>query len=208
MKNNDFNDIVANRSAIKVYDKDVKISRQEMLEMINEAVRAPSAVNMQPWRFVVVDTPEGKATIRPLVKYNTRQCDTSAAMIFLFGDMQCYEKAEQIYATAVAKGFMPQKVKEELMAGFMPIYQKASRQTMNDIVKVDSSLAAMQFMLVARAHGYDTNPMAGFQKKKIAEALGLDAERYVPVMMISVGKADYKPHPTVRLDAEEVTFFR
>ena len=33
---------------------------------------------------------------------------------------------------------------------------------MNDIVKVDSSLAAMQLMLVAKQHGYDTNPIGGF----------------------------------------------
>lgn len=30
---------------------------------------------------------------------------------------------------------------------------------MNDVVKVDSSLAAMQFMLVARDHGYETNQL-------------------------------------------------
>ncbi len=208
MKNNDFADIVFNRSAIKVYDKNVKISRQEMLEIINQAVRAPSAVNMQPWRFVVVDSAAGKRIIRPLIKYNTRQCDSSAAMIFVFGDMQCYQKAEQIYSTTVAKGFMPEHVKNELMDGFMPFYQNASKQTMNDIVKVDCSLAAMQLMLVARAHGYDTNPMSGFEKSKIAEALGLDADRYVPVLMISIGKADYKPHGTIRLPAEEVTTFK
>ena len=55
---------------------------------------------------------------------------------------------------------------------------------------VDSSLAAMQFMLAARAHGYDTNPIAGYDAKKAATALGLDPERYVPVMAIAVGKAD------------------
>ncbi len=36
---------------------------------------------------------------------------------------------------------------------------------MNDVVKIDASLAAMQFMLVARAHGYETNPIGGFEEK-------------------------------------------
>lgn len=48
----------------------------------------------------------------------------------------------------------------------------------------------MQFMLTARAHGYDTNPIAGYDAKKAATALGLDPERYVPVMAIAIGKAD------------------
>ena len=60
---------------------------------------------------------------------------------------------------------------------------------MNDVVKVDSSLAAMQFMLVARDHGYETNPIGGFEADQLAEAFGLDKDRYVPVIILSIGKA-------------------
>ncbi|QLB13313.1 pentatricopeptide repeat protein [Bisgaardia hudsonensis] len=208
MKNNDFQDIVFNRTSIKVFDENVKIERKEMLEMINEAVKAPSSVNIQPWRFVVVDTPEGKDILRPLVKFNTRQNDTSAAMIVLFGDMKCHEKAEEIYSRMVNKGLMPQEVKEQLMAMFIPEYENAPKNIMNDLVLIDSSLAAMQFMLVARAHGYDTNAIGGFEKDKIANALGIDKERYVPVMIIAIGKANYQSHGSIRLDAEEITTFK
>ena len=37
---------------------------------------------------------------------------------------------------------------------------------MKDIVNIDSSLMAMQLMLTAKAHGYDTNPIGGFDKRK------------------------------------------
>ncbi|MGC2933452.1 nitroreductase family protein, partial [Enterococcus faecalis] len=47
---------------------------------------------------------------------------------------------------------------------------------------------AMQFMLVARAHGFETNPFGGFEAEKFAETFGLDQVRYVPVMILSVGK--------------------
>ncbi len=208
MKNNNFSDIAFNRQSIKIYDEDVKINHEEMLEMINEAVKAPSAVNMQPWRFVVVDTQEGKDILRPLVRYNTRQNDTSAAMIVIFGDMKCYEKAEDIYSRTVEQGLMPEEVKQELMAVFMPEYESAPRDIMKDMVLIDSSLVAMQFMLVARAHGYDTNPMGGFEKDQIADALGMDSERYVPVMMVSIGKANYTSHGSIRLDAKEITTFK
>ncbi len=208
MENNNFEDIVFNRKSIKVFDENTKIDRATMLEMINKAVTAPSSINMQPWRFVVVDTPEGKDTLRPLVKYNTRQNDTSSAMIVLFGDMKCHEKAETILDRTIAKGLMPKEMKEEFMNTYVSMYDNVPTQVMNDIVKIDSSLVAMQFMLVARAYGYDTNPIGGFEEDKIAEALGLDAERYVPVMMIAIGKANYTAHGSVRLDAEEVTTFR
>ena len=48
----------------------------------------------------------------------------------------------------------------------------------------------MQLMLVARAHGYDTNAIQGYNSKVAAEKLGLDPERYVPNMAIAIGKAD------------------
>ncbi len=208
MKNNNFEDIVYNRQSIKVFDENTKIDRAEMLEMINKAVKAPSSINMQPWRLVVVDTPEGKDILRPLVKFNTRQNDTSSAMIVLFGDMKCHEKADVILSRMVEKGFMPEKMKEQFLNTYVPFYDSLPKQAMNDIVKIDTSLMAMQLMLVARSYGYDTNPMGGFEKDKIAEALGFDSERYVPVMIIAIGKSNYTSHGSIRLDAKEITTFK
>lgn len=81
-------------------------------------------------------------------------------------------------------------------------------EEMNDVVKIDSSLAAMQFMLVARAHGYDTNPIGGFEADKLAEAFGLKKDRYVPVMILSIGKALEEGYNSIRLDAKEFTTFK
>ncbi len=207
MKNNDFNDVVFNRRSIKTYDTNVKISRDEMLEMIKEATLAPSSINIQPWRFVVVDSKEGKDTLRPLVRFNQSQNDTSSAMVVLFGDMECIKNADKIYSKAVDKGLMLSEVKEQLLSTFVPFYENASRQKMNDMVKIDCSLAAMQFMLVARHHGYDTNAIGGFDEENITKALNFDESRYVPVMIISIGKADCEAYGSVRLEADEVTTF-
>ena len=127
MENNNFKDVVFNRHSVKVFDKNVKISHEEMLEIIKEATKAPSSVNMQPWRFVVVESEEGKEKLRPLVNFNTRQNDTSSAMILIFGDMKCYEKAEEIYGSAVEKGFMTEESKKEAMEFFVPFYKNASK---------------------------------------------------------------------------------
>ncbi|MDO5018046.1 MAG: nitroreductase family protein [Lagierella massiliensis] len=206
--NNDFKDIVFNRHSVKVFDENYKIPQDEMLQIIKEATKAPSSVNLQPWRFVVVESEEGKQKLRPLIRFNQRQNDSSSAMILIFGDMRCYERAEEIYGTAVRQGIMPEDVKKELMDFFMPAYMGASKQKMNDIVKIDCSLAAMQLMLVARAHGYETNAIGGFEEDLIAEAFDLDKERYVPVLIIAIGKGQYDSHETVRIEPEDVTIFK
>ena len=206
--NNDFSDITFGRKSIRAYDETVKISHEEMLAMIQEATTAPSSVNFQPWRFVVVESAEQKEVLKPLVKFNALQNDTSAAMVLCFGDLACYELGETIYDIAVSEGKMPQDVRDRQLASIVPMYQSLSTAQMNDIVKIDTSLAAMQFMLVARAHGYDTNPIGGFDSDKLAETFGLDKNRYVPVMIISIGKAAEAGYQSVRLPAETITEFK
>ena len=208
IKTNDFNEITFGRKSIRAYDETVKISQEEMLEMIAEATKAPSSVNMQPWRFVVVESDEAKAKLLPLVRFNGSQNNTSSAMILIFGDMNCHEYGEEIYGQAVAEGKMPSEVRDQQLAAILPYYQNFTKQEMNDVVKIDSSLAAMQFMLVARAHGYDTNAIGGFEADQLAEAFGMDKERYVPVMILSVGKAVDQGYESVRLAADKVTTFK
>ncbi|HBB1900259.1 TPA: nitroreductase family protein, partial [Enterococcus faecium] len=136
-----------------------------------------------------------------------RQNDTSSAMVMIFGDMQCYEYGEEIYNQAYESGKMPKEVRDQQLAAIIPYYKSFSREEMNDVVKVDSSLAAMQFMLVARDHGYETNPIGGFEADQLAEAFGLDKDRYVPVIILSIGKAVEEGYESVRLAPEKITMF-
>lgn len=204
---NDFSEIVFKRRSIRSFDQDVKIPREEILQMIDEATSAPSSVNMQPWRFLVVDTDEGKEKLKPIVSFNQLQNETSAAMILVFGDMKSQEHAEKIYGKAVQEGKMPEEVKEKQLSSIVPMYDNASNEEMTKIIHIDASLAAMQLMLVARAHGYDTNAIGGFDKDNTAEAFGLDKDRYQPIMILALGKANEEGYDSVRLDAEFITTF-
>lgn len=206
--NNDFASIVKGRRSVRHYDEHIKISKEELSEIISEASLAPSSANMQPWRIVVVDTPEGKEKLRPLMRFNTLQNDTSSAMVIIFGDTQSYLHVEEIYNTAVEQGKMPAEVRDSQLETILSMYPTLPQNIKVEIAKVDSSLFAMQFMLAARAHGYDTNPMAGFEVDQIAQAFDLDEERYVPVMVISIGKAKEEGYESVRLSSDKITFWR
>ncbi len=77
-------------------------------------------------------------------------------MILIFGDLQCQELAEEVYNQAVEEGKMSSDVRDKQLSSIIPLYNNLSREKMNDVVKIDASLVAMQLMLVARAHGYET----------------------------------------------------
>lgn len=200
----DFAGIITGRRSIRKYDPTVKISKEEMTQILTEATLAPSSVNMQPWRFLVIDSAEGKATLAPLARFNQTQVETSAAVIAVFGDLNNFDYVEEIYSAAVERGFMPADVKENQLARLAGHFSTLPAAANKDTVLIDSALASMQLMLAARAHGYDTNPIGGFEKDKIAEAFGLDKERYIPVMLISLGKAAEEGHESVRLPIDKI----
>lgn len=206
--NNQFDKITLERRSLRSYDPSVKIPREDMLQMLDEAFRAPSSVNLQPWRFVIVESEEEKAKLKPLIRFNTLQNDSSSAMILIFGDRHCYENGEKIYNQAVEEGKMPADVRDAQLNVILPTYQSYSKEKMDRVITIDSSLAAMQFMLVARSYGYDTNAIGGFEEDQVGQAFGMDSDRYLPIMIISIGKALDQGYPSVRLSAEEVTTFK
>ncbi|WP_438349368.1 nitroreductase family protein [Paenibacillus sp. FA6] len=203
-KINDFTEIITGRRSIKDYDTSVKISREEMTEILTEATLAPSSINLQPWRFVVIESPEAKAVLAPLARFNQNQVETSAAVIAVFGDLNNFDKAEEIYGKAVELGYMPLETKEMQLPRLSAHFATLDPQDNRETVLIDGGLVSMQLMLVARAHGYDTNPIGGFEKDQIAEAFGLDKDRYVPVMLISIGKAADQGYKSVRLPIDTI----
>lgn len=203
-KINNYNEILNGRKSVKVFDSEFKIPHDEMDEIIAKATKAPSSVNMQPWRVAVIESDEGKEKIKEAFGFNSRQLTTSSAMIIIFGDLKNYEKAEQIYSDAVKQSHMTEEIKTQLLDWILPYYKGLSREGMKDIVNIDSSLMAMQFMLTAKAYGYDTNPIGGFDKENIAKIIGYDPDRYVPVLAIAIGKAAQEAHGSVRLPVEEI----
>lgn len=201
---NDFNEILRGRRSIRTYDTSVKISKEEMVEILEEATLAPSSLNMQPWRFLVIESKEGKANLAPLASFNQIQVETSSAVIAIFGDLKNFDYSEEIYSKAVELGYMPIEVKEKQIRGITAHASKLDPQVNKETVLIDGGLVAMQLMLVARSHGYDTCPIGGFEKDKIAEVFDLDKSRYVPVMLISIGKAAGNGFKSVRLPIDQI----
>ncbi|MFD2114614.1 nitroreductase family protein [Paenibacillus yanchengensis] len=205
---NNFNEIITGRRSIRNYDPTVKISKEEMTQILQEATLAPSSVNLQPWRFLVIESAEGKAKLAPLAKFNQVQVETSAAVIAILGDLQSVDNAEEIYGKAVELGYMSDEIRERQLTAITNYYAHISPELNKDTVLIDGGLVAMQLMLVARAHGYDTNPIGGFEKDQIVAAFGLDATRYVPVMLVSIGKAVEAGYTSVRLPVDKVAFWK
>ncbi len=193
------------RRAIREYDSSIKIDRNEMKEILKEATRAPSSMNMQPWRFAIVESLEGKEKLKPILMGNQLQLNTSSAMIVIFTDLQKFDYAEKIFDQSIDKFMMPKDVKEKQLRSIANMLPNLSDERLEKSGLIDCGLVAMQLMQVAKEHGYDTCPIGGFHHNQIAKALGYDEKRYKPALIISIGTKAENGHSTTRLDVEDIT---
>ncbi len=207
--NSDFADVMFNRHSVRVFKPGVTIPREELQEMISQATTAPSACNLQSWHFVVLDTPEAKEKVKPAVmKFNYPQLDTASAVVFIVGDTKSHEVYRKVWTKVYEEGHITKERLEQIFQTFLPLYENASKEFLTLDATIDSAMVGMQLLLLARAHGYEANPLSGYDFAKIIPALDLDPERFVPVMAIAIGKSDETPIKTQRYDAKTLTEFR
>ncbi|GIP09524.1 MAG: nitroreductase family protein [Paenibacillus macerans] len=200
-----FFNVIQDRRSVRSYDPEVKIPREEMNEILQQATLAPSGANLQPWRFLVIDSQELKQKLLPIA-FNQQQVIEASAVIAVLGDLECYKLAEKIYGMAVDAGYMPAETAKSFVERYQGMFASMPKETIRRSVSIDGGLVSMQLMLVARAKGYDTVPMGGYDQAKFVEAFDIP-ERYAPVMLIAIGKAAKPGHPTVRLPIQDVAFF-
>ena len=206
--NNDFKDIMLNRHSYRKFQSDVKIPREEFSEMLEEAITAPSACNLQSWHFVVCDDAEGKAKAHSvMMPFNYPQTDSSSAVIFVFGDTQSHLKYRDVWNKACENGQITAEERDKIFNTFLPLYEHADRNFLEKDATIDGSMVAMQLLLIARAHGYEANPMSGYYFDKIVAAFGLDSKRYIPVTAVAIGKPEGTYTKSVRYNVNDVTDF-
>jgi nitroreductase len=197
--------VIRERHSVRKYDANHKIAREEIEGMLKEATLAPSSSNLQPWRFIVFEDQEMKKELRGIAN-NQEQIETSSAVIAILGDSEMYQNVEKIYRANYEAGFMDEENMRRLIDGTNSTYPLASVEARKNIASFDAGLVAMQLMLIAKARGYDTVPMGGFDKVKFSERFEV-SDRYIPIVLIAVGKAAGPAFQTTRLPLEDVVRF-
>jgi len=201
----DYATVVRERHSVRHYDPTVAIPEAELKEMLAEASLAPSSSNTQSWRFLVINDEASKKKLLPIAN-NQQQVVDAAATIVVLGDLEGYKEIGRINEMAVKAGYMPEDFAKQFTENSLKLYAGLPPEKMKSIVEIDGGLVSMQFMLTAKARGYDTVPMGGFNPQKLVEEFRIPS-RYVPVMLIAVGKAAQPGRLTARLPIDDVVFW-
>ena len=194
-------EVMQQRHSVKEYQPDHVMPKEHLEQLLQATILAPSSWNLQHWKFLVIDDAAQKQTLLPIA-YNQQQVVQSSVVIAVLGDLEANKNAEAVFGPAVQQGFMPQEVMDTLVSQINGAYAGYPNFGRDEAIR-NASLAAMQLMLAAKAMGYDTCPMGGFNPQQFVEAFHVP-ERYVPVMLITVGMAAQEARPSSRLSLDEV----
>jgi nitroreductase len=155
----------------------------EDLSQILDVVRqAPSAFNLQPWRFVVVESPEVRAELARAA-YNQRQVTAAPAVIALYTDMA------DTLATLdeVLHPGMDAAKRAAAREGILESFAGKSPEELEAWGAAQGYIALGYLLLAAESYGYQTSPMAGFDAEAVKRVLGLPAHVRVPAL-VAIGR--------------------
>ncbi|WP_019240983.1 MULTISPECIES: nitroreductase family protein [Bacillus] len=201
----DLSTVIRERKSVRKFDSSYKISKEEIEEILIEATEAPSSSNLQPWRFIIIKDQNTKMKIKEF-SFNQQQIDTSSAIIAVIGDTEMYHNIDKIYQSNYEAGNIDEVNMERQINNAKALYPNAPYEIRSNIASFDAGLISMQLMLLAKAKGLDTVCMGGFDKKKFAEAFDL-SNRYMPIVLIAIGKAAAPAYGSTRLSLKDITTF-
>lgn len=189
------------RRSIRAYAQD-EIPEEELRELLRLTGRAPSAFNVQPWRFIVVRDAELKAKLAEAAN-NQQQVVRAPATIVMYSDMQ---SALERLPEAMHPD-MPAAGREAGVQRFRTSFQTKSVAEREEWGVNQSNIALGYLLLLAESMGLATSPMLGFDAEKVKALLGLPAHTRIPAI-VSIGHAaeeGFRPH---RLPADSLVEFR
>ncbi len=196
----DFFTIVRERHSVKHFDESHKLAEHEIMELLEIANNAPSSWNLQHWKFLTITDQAAKDKLLPIA-YGQNQVIQATIVIAILGDLEANLNAEAVYRPAVQAGLLPENIKSNLITQIANAYNNVPTIPRDEAIR-NASLAAMQLMLAAKAKGLDSCPMGGYDADKFVEAFNVPS-RYIPVMLVAIGKAAVSAHPSNRFPVEQ-----
>lgn len=193
----DFKTIVNSRYAVKKFDGR-KLSGEKVQELLELVRLAPSSFNIQPWIIRVVDDQAMKEKL-VAAAWNQPQVSTCSHLLVFCANTDikgCIDQLEQ----QLSSGGNDVSAYVQMMRNFennmTPEHKKAWAQR-------QVYLALGNALNGAKALGFDSCPMEGFDSKAFAEILAMP-DHIVPTALCPIGYAADEPGPKTRFPLSNI----
>jgi nitroreductase len=179
---------IKSRRAVKHFDPTHQMSADEQRELLTLTMQAPTAFNLQHWRFVVVDETARREAIKALA-WGQAQVTDASLLVVMCANLGSWRSPAPYWKNA------PEPVQAFILPA-IEAYYNGKAQVQRDEAMRSCGIAAQTLMLAAHAMGYDSCPMDGFDFDAVGQQISLPDD-HVIALMIAVGKKtqDVWPKP-------------
>ena len=173
-------DAIRARRAVKHFDAAFIIPAEHEALLIDLARQAPTSFNLQNWRMVNVKDKALRGELRAAA-WNQAQV-SDASLLFVFAaDTRAHTREPARYWTDA-----PKEAQDILVPMITPFYEGRDWLARDEGMR-SVGFAAQTMMIAAKAMGYESCPMVGFDFDKVAELVRLPDD-YALAMMLAVGR--------------------
>jgi nitroreductase len=194
-------DAAEQRRSIRHYSAE-SIPDAELREILRLVGRAPSAWNLQPWRFVVVQDPALKAELMAVAN-NQQQVGRAPAVVVL------YSVIDEVLAhldEVAPPGKTPAETaaREASIRRYFDALTPPARAAW---ANGQTFIAVGWLLLIAQSRGLVTSPMQGFNAEGVKQLLGLPPNATIAAL-VALGRAGDEGRQGERHPVDRVAQFR
>jgi nitroreductase len=175
------------RYATKQFDPNKKIPRAEWEVLEHSLVLAPSSFGLQPWKFLVIDSPDLRLQLQAKSWGQSQVKDASHLVVFTTRtDMDETDLDRFFAALSVHQGRTQESLAgyRKVVAGYAASMPPEARHAWN---MRQTYIALGQFMTSAAVLGIDTCPLEGLEPAGYDEVLGLVGSGYATSVACAAG---------------------
>lgn len=159
------------------------IPDDDLRKILEAGLNAPSGFNLQPWRFIVVRTPEQRHRLRAAA-FNQAKVEEASVVIVACGDKDGWRTDMEEMIRMGRESGMTENYAEQARVN-IPEYL-GNHPNLTAWLNRHVMIALTTMMWKAETLGYDTAPMEGYESEKVCEALRLPLS-YEVVALLGIG---------------------
>lgn len=177
--------LIESRISANYFDSSHALSEAEIENLVRFATRAPTAYNLQNWRFIAVRSSEAKARLHPHA-WHQAKIKEAAVTFIICGVAPDVATLSERLRPSVEAGFMPSDMPAQWALAANPQY--TDPLLARDEAVRSATFGASTLIFAAEALGFVSCPMVGFDPAAVTQAFGLRSNE-VPVVLVAVGHA-------------------
>ena len=177
--------LIEGRISANRFDGSYALSDGEIEELTRLATRAPTAYNLQNWRFIAVRGQQAREKLA-VHAYGQTKVREAAVTFIVCGALPDPATIPTRLLPSIEAGFIPATLASAWEESARAQYADAKRA--RDEAVRSAALGAATLIYAAGAMGLASCPIGGFDPEGTAREFGLHADE-IAVMLVAVGRA-------------------